>query len=68
MLGMAYKGSGMVHELVHIGDDLLRIRCLLFKSLHKVKWFMDFLAKGQKIGRHGGAADSMDIEEHFAKE
>ena len=47
VLGMAYAGSGMGHELEYAGRNLLSSRRLLFKSLHKVKWFMDFLAEGQ---------------------
>ena len=47
VLNIAYVGSGVVHELVHVGDDLFSSNYLLFKSLHKVKWFVDFLAQGQ---------------------
>ena len=49
-LGTAYAGSGVGHELEYAGSDLVSSRCLLFKSLHKVKWFVDFLAEGHKIG------------------
>ena len=57
MLGMVYAGSGVGHELEYVGSDLLSSRCLLFKSLYKVKSFMDFLVEGQKIGRHEGALE-----------
>ena len=50
VLGTAYAGSGVRHELEYAGSDLFSSRCLRFKSLHKIKWFVDFLAKGQKIG------------------
>ena len=50
VLGMAYVSSGVGHELENAGNNLLSSRSLLFKSIHKVKWFVDFLAKGQKIG------------------
>ena len=50
VLSTVYAGTGVVHKLVHAGDDLLSSRCLLFKSLYKVKWFVDFLDEGQKIG------------------
>ena len=49
VLGMVYEGSGVGHELEYMGSDLLSIRYILFKSLYKVKWFVDFLAEGQKI-------------------
>ena len=68
VLGTVYAGSGVVHELKYAGDNLLSSKSLLFKSLHKVKWFADFLAKGQKIRQHGGATAGMAIEAHFAKE
>ena len=68
VLGMVYASSGMVHELVHVGDDLLSSRCLLFKSLHKIKWFVDFLDDGQKIRQHGGAAVDMAVEAHLSEE
>ena len=47
ILGMVYAGSGVGHELEYVGSNLLSSRCLLFKSLYKVKWFMDFLAEGK---------------------
>ena len=50
VLGMVYAGSGVDHELECVGNNLISSRYLLFKSLHKVKWFVDFLAEGQKIG------------------
>ena len=65
---MSYTGSSIGHELEYVGSDLFSSRCLLFKSLHKVKWFVDYLAKGQKIGRHGGAAASMAVEIHLTEE
>ena len=56
------------HHDPYTGDNLLSSRCLLFKSLHKVKWFVDFLARGQNIGRYVGAAAGMDDEVHFTEE
>ena len=50
VLGTAYAGSGVGHELDYVSSNLLSSWCFLFKSLHKVKWFVDFLAEGQKIG------------------
>ena len=50
VLGTVYEGSGVGHYLEYASSDLLSSRCLLFKFLHKVKWFVDFLAEGQKIG------------------
>ena len=50
VLSTVYAGSGMGHELEYVGSDLLSSRCLLFKSFHKVKRFVHFLAEGQKIG------------------
>ena len=68
VLVTAYAGSGVGHELEYVGSDLLSSRCLLFKSLHKVKWFVDFLAKGQKIGQYGGAGAGMAVEAHLIEE
>ena len=68
VLGTAYAGSGVGHELDYVSSNLLSSWCFLFKSLHKVKWFVDFLAEGQKIGRHGGAAAGMAVEAHLAEE
>ena len=67
VLGMVYADSGVRHELEYVGSDLLSSSCLLFKSLHKVKWFVDFLAKGQKIGQHGDTAAGMAVEAHLAE-
>ena len=61
VLSTVYTGSGVGHELEYVGSDLFSIRCFLFKSLHQVKWFMDFLAEGQKIGQHGGAAAGIAV-------
>ena len=68
VLGMVYAGSGVGHELEYAGSNLLSSRCLLFKSLHKVKWFVDFLAKGQNIGQHGGTTASIAVEVHLAED
>ena len=47
VLSMVYTGSGMGYELEYMGSNLLSSRFLLFKSLYKVKCFVDFLAEGQ---------------------
>ena len=47
VIGTVYTGSSVVHKLEYAGRDLLSRRCLLFKSLYNVKWFVDFLAEGQ---------------------
>ena len=50
VLGMAYAGYSIFCELEYVGSDLFSSICLLFKSLHKIKRLVHFLAKGQKIG------------------
>ena len=47
VLGTVYTSCGVGHKLEYAGSDLLSSRCLLFKSLNKDKWFVNFLAKGQ---------------------
>ena len=61
-------GSGMGHELEYVGSNLLSSSCPLFKSFHKFKRLVHFLAKGQKIGQHGGAASGIAVEAHLAEE
>ena len=68
VLGTAYAGSGIGHELEYVGSDLFSSRCLLLKSLHKVKWFIGFLTEGQKIGQHGSAAAGMAVEAYLMEE